>query len=876
MNYFNIRLFFLLACTIVLPLRLMPVESDISVESDFAELDQGQFVTAHRAEASEMDSIDRVLDEFVETSEILPQYTELTGEYRQQLLDQIVETCAKEGIILEMLDIDNAGNANGGFSSRGDGRSSTPGTSHSDQMATNMRMSQSLSKSGWSTERYGGLGSQGMTTLSSRNNFRDIMQQRLYIAKTSYDEYKAASRNNAQNIAEYKESLSGKSVAEILVHAKSLQRRTQQLQNNIIQQQEQLAHLEKEYNSLLLRSGIGENHYLIEHLNDKSAIRLMHAESTLYELKLALAKIEYSQGILRTHLEADVQCIKELNKAYISNGKQKIDQLTLSELKQSLEVLETYIKHLPEVIARISEHKKNHQALLKQYQETLNSWGWRLNPFGESRSSLETKVAHHRSVIKQESLSIAQKRNEQALLLPLLDKYTLNLIAQKEAALQAVKPSVVEDACIDSGAELVNPLVDIRQENNAFYTAVYTMNEDTVKALELLGFDCRNVFDKPFSGSPIQHYVHQQLVVSLDKICAIQQGYPQINQLLKMAVAFNSTGRNLNEEHKIAAALSAKDACDKVIEYAKTIGDVMLAAAEGPIEGVKNTWDTLGQVGLAAANIDIIVSNSFNNAAWAVNKLFTVMRKDFELAWKGDEKSIQEWEERRRVRGEKTDALIEAFGNALLKKYHETPFRDKVKATTRFFTECHLFGRIGGLLFEEAAAVVDMVKLEAEMAGSTIKDILSHPERALAKEVIEFTAQTIDKDAELVKTLIEFAENDIGFLKNVRNSNTSVSKQLVTDFFAEGTKGEELYNFTHTTLARMNDKDRFVPIQILDYVIKNTKGIPDPRGSEALMYYTTMWKNGKTYNLEVLCNHETNTILHFLYTKDPLGPLTKL
>ena len=28
--------------------------------------------------------------------------------------------------------------------------------------------------------------------------------------------------------------------------------------------------------------------------------------------------------------------------------------------------------------------------------------------------------------------------------------------------------------------------------------------------------------------------------------------------------------------------------------------------------------------------------------------------------------------------------------------------------------------------------------------------------------------------------------------------------------------------------------------------------MPDPRGSNATMYYTTMYKNGKMYNLEVL------------------------
>jgi hypothetical protein len=59
----------------------------------------------------------------------------------------------------------------------------------------------------------------------------------------------------------------------------------------------------------------------------------------------------------------------------------------------------------------------------------------------------------------------------------------------------------------------------------------------------------------------------------------------------------------------------------------------------------------------------------------------------------------------------------------------------------------------------------------------------------------------------------------------------------------------------------------------MDDVIKTTKGFPDPGGSNALMYYSPMWKNGKVYNFEVLYDQTTNSIWHFKYTRKALGPL---
>lgn len=108
----------------------------------------------------------------------------------------------------------------------------------------------------------------------------------------------------------------------------------------------------------------------------------------------------------------------------------------------------------------------------------------------------------------------------------------------------------------------------------------------------------------------------------------------------------------------------------------------------------------------------------------------------------------------------------------------------------------------------------------------------------------------------------------------VKKDNTSVITGSVL-FALDATGGSEMYNFTKTTIAHMDDAARMIPIQMLDEIIKNPIAtVKDPRGaSDAIMYYSQMVKNSKMYNVEVLYDKATNTILHFKYDPRALGPL---
>ena len=80
-------------------------------------------------------------------------------------------------------------------------------------------------------------------------------------------------------------------------------------------------------------------------------------------------------------------------------------------------------------------------------------------------------------------------------------------------------------------------------------------------------------------------------------------------------------------------------------------------------------------------------------------------------------------------------------------------------------------------------------------------------------------------------------------------------------------------NFAATPTKHMKNPGRFVPTQTLQDAIKSTTGILDSKGLNAMMYYTTMTKNGQKYNLEVLYDKSTNTVYHFEYTRKAIGDL---
>ena len=63
----------------------------------------------------------------------------------------------------------------------------------------------------------------------------------------------------------------------------------------------------------------------------------------------------------------------------------------------------------------------------------------------------------------------------------------------------------------------------------------------------------------------------------------------------------------------------------------------------------------------------------------------------------------------------------------------------------------------------------------------------------------------------------------------------------------------------------MGEAARALPVQVLIETVKNGAAMSDPQGSRAIMYYSQIFINNKYYNLEVLYDQATNTILHCMY-----------
>ena len=99
------------------------------------------------------------------------------------------------------------------------------------------------------------------------------------------------------------------------------------------------------------------------------------------------------------------------------------------------------------------------------------------------------------------------------------------------------------------------------------------------------------------------------------------------------------------------------------------------------------------------------------------------------------------------------------------------------------------------------------------------------------------------------------------------------------DVLESGRKGgtytnlDDGLNFSNKALEHMGESGRQVPVQTLQDAIRYGEAMPDPSGSSATMYYTTMYKNGKMYNLEVLYDEVTNMVYHFEYARKAMGNL---
>lgn len=165
--------------------------------------------------------------------------------------------------------------------------------------------------------------------------------------------------------------------------------------------------------------------------------------------------------------------------------------------------------------------------------------------------------------------------------------------------------------------------------------------------------------------------------------------------------------------------------------------------------------------------------------------------------------------------------------------------------------------------------------LDIAMAGKSWSDLLKDPswsnfgwavlDTAALLPLLPSTAYVREGGKVLLK-----ADDFLKFAK------TSKGKKAIKSAMKTYDKVQQNIKFAAKAAQHMNNPNRSVPLQILEKAIKHGVSRPDPQGSRATMYYITMYKNGKKYNLEVLFDNATNTIFHFKYSPKALGPLPKI
>lgn len=151
-----------------------------------------------------------------------------------------------------------------------------------------------------------------------------------------------------------------------------------------------------------------------------------------------------------------------------------------------------------------------------------------------------------------------------------------------------------------------------------------------------------------------------------------------------------------------------------------------------------------------------------------------------------------------------------------------------------------------------------------------IQDIMGDQGYAAFKSALQFQLDTA-LDAKIsADSIVAPGFTGGGFLNAFKNGLKALIRVAPS---AAPKAASSLYNFARAPSTHMENPARFVPLTLLDKAIKFTKGMKDPRGSKALMHYSKINIRNKPYNLEVLFDKKSNTILHFEYARKAMGPL---
>lgn len=498
-----------------------------------------------------------------------------------------------------------------------------------------------------------------------------------------------------------------------------------------------------------------------------------------------LALVHEDLAVAQRALEINEAYIKRLDNQEITKEIDALKQLSLHDLKTNA------LKDLEERSRVLADTKDAHYTRWQESRDAISKIDADINAplrslkfWATSKETLRAQKKELEAVMHAEYIKWGECAHQQGVLARIIRQHTF-LVSQKEIeAFREIAQQLYEGKLLDVSQEardsaLIKAIDQTHKENFAQHKARYILHPAAIKILKqidpTLSSDSKSVWYN-HTANRTQHYVYQQLTHSLNRLGEISHVDERVIPLLKQAYALNETGRALTYNNNISGALSAQLACEAMIDYAKTVIDFGAAGIEGVSEGIQGTISTARCVVDAALYPEKsipLICTKFNNAVLTTSKLFAELRNHLALLYSFDKDKLIEFDQRRIANGQK----FAAWEKSITDKIKSMPLREKVKATTKFFTECALLGKAGGAIVE---TVVAPAALEFELATVTMKDILTNPKQALSQEIINIAVQTMDKDPALVKSIIEFAQNDTEFLAA---SNKNIAQKIGT--FAE-------------------------------------------------------------------------------------------
>lgn len=182
----------------------------------------------------------------------------------------------------------------------------------------------------------------------------------------------------------------------------------------------------------------------------------------------------------------------------------------------------------------------------------------------------------------------------------------------------------------------------------------------------------------------------------------------------------------------------------------------------------------------------------------------------------------------------------------------------------------HLTNIIGGTLIETSISTVPGM-VEDVWNGESADNVFRNAGLDIGRNLLfNIGGEAVSAAIGKVLTKVPEAVQRI-FPKSVEENADDVAEAALKS--GKYSNLDEGLNFSNMASQHMGESGRQVPVQTLQDAIRYGEAMPDPRGSNATMYYTTMYKNGKMYNLEVLYDATTNTVYHFEYARKAMGNL---